>query len=180
MEWLDEVDETGKPTGRVYDRAYMHANGIRHRTSHLWIVRDRENGKEILLQKRSMTKDSFPGDYDISSAGHIPAGEDFAESALRELKEELGVEAREEDLVMIGDIAIENELVFYGKPFHDNQISRVYYMQLDAEPEAFTLQKSEVDSVMWIGLDECIKKTANGEFPCLFPEELQMLRDAFL
>ncbi len=32
-------------------------------------------------------KDSFAGCYDISSAGHIPAGQDYLESALRELKE---------------------------------------------------------------------------------------------
>jgi isopentenyldiphosphate isomerase len=179
MEWLDEVDASGEPTGRVFERAYVHANGIRHRTSHVWIVRDRDGEKEILLQKRSMTKDSFPGDYDISSAGHIPAGSGFAESALRELKEELGLDAREEDLIMIDDLAIQNELVFYGKPFRDSQISRVYYLQLDVEPDQLTLQQSEVDSVMWIGLEECIKRTKNGEFPCLFPDELKMLKDTF-
>jgi 8-oxo-dGTP diphosphatase len=80
---------------------------------------------------------------------------------------------------MIDDLAIQNELVFYGKPFRDSQISRVYYLQLDVEPDQLTLQKSEVDGVMWIGLEECIKKTKNGEFPCLFPDELDMLRRAF-
>ena len=49
---------------------------------------------ELLLQKRSQQKDSYPGCYDISSAGHSPAGVDFIPSALRELKEELGLDAR--------------------------------------------------------------------------------------
>ena len=45
------------------------------------------------MQKRSADKDSFPGVYDVSSAGHLPAGEDFRKSAVRELKEELGISA---------------------------------------------------------------------------------------
>ena len=56
----------------------------------------------MLLQKRSREKDAFPGCYDISSAGHIPAGDGFVESALRELEEELGIRAEPSELVRIG------------------------------------------------------------------------------
>jgi hypothetical protein len=38
---------------------------------------------------------------DISSAGHIPAGMDFVQSALRELFEGLGVEAQAEDSILL-------------------------------------------------------------------------------
>ena len=57
------------------------------------LIRYREDRRsaDVLLQKRSENKDSFPGSYDISSAGHIPSGVDFLESALRELEEELGI-----------------------------------------------------------------------------------------
>ena len=50
------------------------------------------NDVEILMQKRSLNKDSYPGMYDTSSAGHIPAGCEPLESALRELQEELGLD----------------------------------------------------------------------------------------
>ena len=40
-----------------------------------------------------MEKESFPGMYDTSSAGHIPAGEEPLPSALRELSEELGMKS---------------------------------------------------------------------------------------
>ena len=90
MERLDIVDQNAQPIGLTIDRDTAHAEGIRHRTSHVWILRRRGGCVEILLQKRSKTKDSFPGCYDISSAGHIPAGMDFVPSALRELKEEYG------------------------------------------------------------------------------------------
>lgn len=89
-EIFDIVDENGEPTGKTVPRSEAHRNGIRHRTAHVWLWRPAKGGFEILLQKRSDDKDSFPGCYDISSAGHIPAGCDYITSALRELKEELG------------------------------------------------------------------------------------------
>lgn len=77
MEYLDIVDENGVPTGKIAERTAAHKQGLRHRTSHVWILRERAGKVEVLLQKRSQNKDSFPGCYDISSAGHIPAGVDF-------------------------------------------------------------------------------------------------------
>ena len=90
MEYFDIVDEDGKPTGAVVSRETAHEEGIPHRTSHVWIVRKTEKGYDILMQKRSLNKDSFPGMYDTSSAGHIRAGDKPVASAIRELEEELG------------------------------------------------------------------------------------------
>lgn len=73
--------------------------------------------------------------YDISSAGHIPAGVDFVPSALRELKEELGVDASAEELVCCGRRRIFHRDVFYGRDFVDNQVSNIYCMWKDIEPE---------------------------------------------
>ena len=53
------------------------------------------------LQKRALTKDSFPGRYDTSSAGHIQAGDEPLKSAMRELKEELGIAAKPEQLQFV-------------------------------------------------------------------------------
>ena len=99
-EQLDVVDEKGNPTGKVVSRRKAHECGIRHRTSHVWLIRKKDGKLQVLLQKRSEGKDSYPGCYDISSAGHIPAGVDFLPSALRELSEELGYHAKAEELMM--------------------------------------------------------------------------------
>ena len=88
-EYLDVIDDNGNLTGETVAREVAHRDGIRHRTSHLWLLRKKDGALQILLQKRSADKPSFPNCYDISSAGHIPAGGEFASSALRELKEEL-------------------------------------------------------------------------------------------
>ena len=91
MEYFDIRTPDGKVTGKIKERSLVHRDGDLHGTSHIWLVRkNTENAWEVLLQKRSACKDSHPGEYDISSAGHLPAGQDFLESALRELEEELG------------------------------------------------------------------------------------------
>lgn len=176
MEIIDIVDEFGEPTGETVDRVVAHAQGIRHRTSHVWLMRNRGGGTEILLQKRSDDKDSFPGCFDISSAGHIPAGVGFKASAIRELKEELGLDAREEELVFVGDLQINFAVPFYGKPFVDNQYSRVFYILRDIEPEEMTLQKEEVSGVIWIPLAEVKNRIDDPSFKhCLLADEVNML-----
>ena len=177
MEMLDVVDENGDPTGRTVERVKAHTEGIRHRTSHVWIYRLSDDSIQILLQKRSDDKDSYPGCYDISSAGHIPAGQDFIPSAIRELKEELGVDAAPEDLIFCGQRQFEFEEYFHGKDFKDNQVSNVYALSSDLSEESFRLQKEEVSAVKWIDLDECVKDIKEGSIPnCIFPDELEMVR----
>ena len=176
-EFLDIVDEKGQPTGEVVDRETAHAEGILHRTSHLWLARKRNGKVQILLQKRAKHKSSFPGCYDISSAGHIPAGDGHLKSAIRELEEELGVIAEEKDLIYCGDRMIVFDEVFFGKPFHDRQISRVFLLWLDKEETAFTLQEAEVDGVRWMDFEECYEGVRNGSFEnCISLEELDILK----
>ena len=177
-EMLDIVDENGIPTGRSVPRTVAHAEGLRHRTSHVWIVRKKNGAVQVLLQMRCAAKDSYPGCYDISSAGHIPAGDEFVGSALRELKEELGVTAAPADLHECGLRRFRFESVFHGKPFKDNQVSKVFCLWLDKEAEDFTVQRSEIDYVKWFDLDEAIRAVDEGTIPnCIFPEELGMVRE---
>lgn len=181
MELLDVVDENGLPTGAVVSREKAHAEGIRHRTSHVWLVRMRSGKLEILLQKRCRTKDSWPGCYDISSAGHIPAGVDFIPSALRELREELGVEAGPEELIFCGDRQICSDSVFYGCPFRDRQYSRVFALWRDQAEGEFRIQKEEIDSVRWMELEACLKAVRqNAIAHCIYPEELEMVKAALM
>lgn len=179
MEILDIVDENGIPTGRTIEREVAHQCGILHRTSHVWILREKENKIQILLQKRSDNKDSYPGCYDISSAGHIPAGVDFLPSAIRELNEELGYKAKEEEFIPCGRRHFEFKEIFHGKLFHDHQISQIYVLWLDKEPEDFTLQKEEVSEIKWFDFDDCMNKVKNNLIPhCIYLEELEIVKKA--
>lgn len=180
-ELLDMVDEQGNPTGQTVEREFAHSNGVRHRTAHLWLVRKKEGRLQILLQKRSRNKDSYPGCYDISSAGHIPAGVDYRPSAIRELWEELGIRAEEKDLIFCGDRRIDAEHFFHGKPFLDREFAKVFYMWLDLPEEAFHVQETEVESVLWMDFEECRQSAGDPSFPnCVAPVELEFLAKALL
>ncbi|MGN0485136.1 MAG: NUDIX domain-containing protein [Lachnospiraceae bacterium] len=160
----------------MISRKEAHEKGIRHRTSHVWILREKEGRLQILLQKRSQNKDSFPGCYDISSAGHIPAGQDYVTSALRELQEELGYTATEKQLIFCGKRLFHFEREFHNRGFSDNQVSSVFALWLDQDEDAFTLQEEEVESVRWFDFEGCKKAVAEHTIPnCIFPEELEML-----
>ena len=174
MEWLDVVDEEGRPTGQVVSREEAHREGIRHRTSHVWIVRKKGGRLQVLLQKRSENKDAYPGCYDISSAGHIPAGVDFVPSALRELREELGVEAQPEDLVYCGRRRIRFDEVFHGRRFNDHQVSNIYLLWLDRDD--FRIQEEELSAVEWFDFDAALEAVRGNTIPhCIYEEELQMV-----
>ena len=124
MEFFDVCDERGLPTGEVVERSVAHSKGILHRTAHVWIIKKVDGRWQVLLQKRSKDKDSYPGQFDTSSAGHIPAGMEPLESARRELREELGISAGEEQLRFIGTFRTQYEEVFYDEPFRDNESLR--------------------------------------------------------
>ena len=153
-EIFDIVDEKGQPTGETVTRSQAHAEGVRHRTAHIWVVRDNGDKTEVLLQKRALNKDSFPGRYDTSSAGHIQAGDEPLESAIRELSEELGIQADADDLNFAGTFPIQYEKEFHGKMFRDNEIAFVYVYDEDVDIDKLTIQKEELDSVEWFDLEE--------------------------
>ena len=180
MELFDVIDENGNKTGQVKERGVVHREGTLHATVHIWIVRpNRESGYDVLLQKRSACKDSNPGAYDISSAGHVSAGDELMESALREMGEELGIHARKEQLQLIGTHRGKFEAKFHGKPFRDNERSTVYLYREPVQIENLKLQESEVEEVIWMDFEECKRKISDGTLPnCIYEGEFQMIGEA--
>lgn len=180
MEILDVVNEYGEPTGQVVDRQLAHSEGYRHRTSHVWLIRKNEHTFEVFLQKRSEDKDSYPGCLDISSAGHIPAGVDFKESALRELKEELGITAAEEELILCGQCYDRRENLFYGSKFIDDQVSNIYVLYWRDDME-ITLQEEEIQDCVWMDFQECMEKVGDNSIKhCIRLNELEMVRQCIV
>ena len=182
LELFDICDTDGNPTGETTERSVAHTLGTIHRTAHTWVVRQSaDDGFEVLLQKRSLRKDSFPGCYDISSAGHIPAGDDYIPSAIRELKEELNVTVQESDLIYCGQVHKDVDSEFHRQPFHDHQISNVYLLWLDREAEEFELQTEEIESVRWMDYAQVRGMVASDTLPnCIIMEELDLIERHFL
>lgn len=98
-ELLEVRTATGEPTGVTKPREAIHADGDWHLAAFVWVF---DAAGRILLQRRSLDKDAWPGRWDASAAGHVAAGESAVEAAVRELAEELGLAVRADDLVPAG------------------------------------------------------------------------------
>lgn len=176
MEYFDIVDRNGVPTGETIERTIAHATGVRHRTTHIWIARRKDDKVEILLQKRAKNKDSFPGCYDISSAGHVPAGMDFLESGLKELQEELGLVVSEDELIECGTHCAFTQNNFHGTAYVDNQVAKVYLLWKDIEADQLVIQEEELESVMWMDFSDCKEAVRKHLIPnCIDIKELRLI-----
>ncbi|XP_052478129.1 nudix hydrolase 3 isoform X5 [Gossypium raimondii] len=152
VEYLDVLTKTGKKTGVSKPRGDVHRDGDYHKAVHVWIFA--ESTQELLLQKRADCKDSWPGLWDISSAGHISAGDSSLITAQRELQEELGVILPKDAFELI--FVFLEECVTNNGKFINNEYSDVYLVTtLEPIPrEAFTLQDTEVSDVKYISFGE--------------------------
>jgi len=86
-EIFDIVNECDEVIGRL-PRTQVHRRGCKHRAVHVLVFNARG---EVFLQKRALTKDTFPGAWDSSASGHVASGEGYDTAVKRELREELGL-----------------------------------------------------------------------------------------
>lgn len=70
-------------------RKEVHARGLRHRAVHVLVFNARG---EVFLQKRSLKKDIAGGKWDSSASGHLDTGEAYDDCAVREVREEIGLQ----------------------------------------------------------------------------------------
>lgn len=155
MEYIDIFDENNNPIGEKQEKQQAHEEGKFHRTAHIWIINDKN---ELLLQKRSASKKSHPNCWDISGAGHIKAGETVIDGAIRELKEELGVEAEEQDLHYITTIKS-------TKNPKNMEFQYVYLLNCNKEIEEYIFEDDEVSEVKYVfykDLEKMVEEKVEG------------------
>ena len=166
MEYIDIVDENDNPIGEIKEKQQAHEDGNFHRTAHVWIIND---NNELLLQKRSASKKSHPNCWDISGAGHIRAEETVTEGAIRELKEELGVEATEKDLDYIATIKS-------TKNPKNMEFGYVYLLRCNKKIADYIFEDEEVSEVKYVYYEELEKMVENkAEGLLLHDEEFKKL-----
>jgi 16S rRNA (adenine1518-N6/adenine1519-N6)-dimethyltransferase len=96
-EIFDVVDAEDQVTGQQ-SRHEVHRQNLLHRAVHVFVFNARG---DLFLQRRSRWKDTHPLKWDSSAAGHVNAGEAYAETAPREIEEELGVSATVEEIAAL-------------------------------------------------------------------------------
>lgn len=108
-----------------------------------------ENSKsEFLIQKTSSLRDSVFA----TTGGHVSYGSDFLETAVNEIKEELGIDILKEEL---------KEINTY---IRERFVQKVYYIKKDIDIEDISIQESEVDYVKWLTKDEINFLIKNNKF----------------
>lgn len=130
-EKFDIVDAEDHVTGNA-SRHEVHRQGLWHRAVHI-LVWNRHG--ELFLQRRSRWKDVHPLRWDSSAAGHVPSGDTYADTAPRELEEELGVSARMQEIGAVSACAATGW-----------EHVRVYRAEHDGP---FTLHPAEIDGGDW-------------------------------
>ncbi len=81
------VDRANRVTGSA-TRREMRENALPHRATYILVF---NSAGDLYVQRRTMTKDVYPGFLDPVAGGVVLAGESYEESAARELAEEMGI-----------------------------------------------------------------------------------------
>jgi len=130
------VDRVNQEKG-VALRSEMRSNKLIHRASYILVFNSKN---ELFVQKRTATKDIYPGYFDIAAGGVVKQGETYEESATRELQEELGILA---------------PLQFHFDQYFEDATNKVWGRVFSCHHEGpFTLQKEEVESGEFLSIQE--------------------------
>ncbi len=149
-ELFDVVDAEDRVLEQL-PRSVVHARKLLHRAANVFVFNSRN---ELLLQYRSATKDEYPLTYTSSASGHLSAGEDYAESAQREMQEEIGIETPLERLEK-----------FPGTP-HNAYEHTVLFRTFSDGP--FTFDPVEIERADFFSLteiDRMLEENADGFTP---------------
>jgi isopentenyldiphosphate isomerase len=150
-ELIDIVTKDGKPTGLSALKSEIHSKGHYHNTVHIWFYTPKGN---ILLAQRSARKIICPLLWDVSVAGHIDAGETIVNAAIREVKEEIGLDISEKDLIKIGVFECFQS---YPSGIIDNEFHHTYIVELKAALNQLTPQKEEVEALKLVSSNEFLE-----------------------
>lgn len=113
----------------------------------------------LKLLIRSMTKDTFPGRWDISSAGHVEAGKSIVETARAECAEELGMDVQDAELEGKLAFVIPAEQFDMGGC---NAYEHVFFLVRDASTTEFALGTAEVTEVQWMDAKQLVHDLRTG------------------
>lgn len=140
QEFLFTVDEENQPITPKH-RDEVHTHGYWHRTTHLWLF---NNAKQILCQKRSLLKDTNPGKWEAFFGGHVLAEQEYIDSAVQELHEELGITVTSSDIHL--------SQIYKNEQYKEFQA--VYLLPWNGDITTLNLEKEEVDKIAWFDLSE--------------------------
>ncbi|MFQ7518723.1 MAG: NUDIX hydrolase [Clostridium sp.] len=160
MEYWDIYDKDGNFTGRKKGKYEKWDKDEYHLATEVWVINSK---KQILIQQRSEKCQLLPGIWALTT-GRVVSGETTRQGCIRELKEELGIEAKEEECNLVKSL-LKNRL---------GMIWDIYFLSKDVELEDVTLQKEEVSRVKLVNTDEFRDMLKEG-IMCEYSEVYELL-----
>lgn len=140
-EILDIVDEYDRVVGTATRRECNSNPDLIHRAAYVLIFNS--EGK-LFLHKRSQTKDTCPGMWSVSVAGHVGSGQSYGETIVREMKEEIGVVLKVEFLDK-----------FLLRHVNENEYSAIFKGYSEGP---FDLNPLEIENGDFFGMEEIRSK----------------------
>ena len=158
VEFFDIVNEKDEIIGKIRENEQNTVKPSQLRFINIIVINDDDM---IVVPKRSSNRKLFPNCYDFSVGGHVNSGEDYEESAYRELKEELGIEN------------VELQEVAYFSPFNSdsNTFQKVYLLRYTSEIREF--DRDGIEKIYYKSKKE-IKELMNEE-PNLFKTDYSVV-----
>ena len=141
-ELIDVLDENGNKTGRIETRKIVHQEGLYHRIVVIAII---DKNGNVLMQQRSIKKKTNPEKWDISVAGHVSSGQTSIQAAIREIKEEVGIDINEKELKFICTYKSGGKLF---DNYTANHINDFYIVKRDKiDLDKIQMQEDEVQDI---------------------------------
>lgn len=162
-EYIDIYDESRRPIRRQ-ERGEKLSEGEFILVVGIWVINDRN---EILLTRRHPDKSYAPNLWE-NTGGHVQSGESSVEAVLRELREETGIRADEENVEFIGSICIPP---FFG----DN-----YFVRKNVQLPDVILQPGETSDVQYVTYERFTQMADSGELAPSVVNHLKPLKTQFL
>lgn len=160
MELLRVVDNNGNNTNEILEREELHNRGKLHNEVTIYII---NNKKEVLLQRRSKNRRFCPNMLGVI-AGHVGYNETPINSAVREVKEEVGLSINKNNIYPL----YERYLV---KERFNNHFMYSYYTVCNKEEKDFKVQKEELSYVKWYSIDKVIDMIKEENKEIVFKKE---------
>jgi len=138
-------------------RHIMRQQRLIHRACYILVF---NSNNELFIQKRTMTKDVYPGYWDVAAGGVVLVNESYEKSAIRELHEELG----------ISGVRLQHRFDHY----YEEKSNRVWGRIFTCTHEGpFILQKEEIDHGRFLAIDQTFQLSKTEPFT---PDGLEILR----
>lgn len=141
------VDNQGNSVGTAKKDEVHNANTPLHLGFSVYVFN--KQGK-FLLTQRAKSKKTFPGVWSNTCCGHPAPGEKTKDAVKRRLKEELGLEVKEIELIL-PDFRYRAQMGGVA----ENEICPVFVALVDQEPNR---NPKEVESFKWVNWMDFIKR----------------------